>query len=507
MPAGRGRRGSRRWSSPRPPAPARSPAPPVRRRADRAPACAASGAACSRQRAQSLHRLLDALQGDHLDALDRLLRRIGLGHQRMREAELGGFAQTLLAARRRPHLAGQADFAEGDQASPAAAGCAGWRRSRAAPRDRPPARWMRTPPTALTKTSWSKQRCRHGDAARPAASPAASHSRPTVSRRGLGLCAASTSACTSTSSGRVPSCVTSTQEPDTAVACCDRNSADGLETPRRPLSVIAKTPDLVDGAEAVLDRAHQAEARMRVALEIEHGVDDVLQHARPGERAVLGDVADEDDAGARSLGEARQLRRALAHLRHRAGRRLQRVRLQRSGSSRSPPRRAARLASVARIFSSLISASTRRPSRRQLQPSRAQRHLRAGFLARHVEHRSAASRRAWRAPAAAAWSCRCRDRRRSARRRRPRVPPPSTRSNSSMPVGWRGSSRGLIVGELLQAAGTAQRSERAGIAVGRRRRFGDGLDQRVPLAAARTLSLPLRDWPHRTRCRCRRSWP
>ena len=52
--------------------------------------------------------------------------------------------------------------------------------------------------------------------------------------------------------------------------------------------------ELVDGAEAVLDRAHQPEARMRVALEIEHRVDDVLQHARAGDRALLGHVADED---------------------------------------------------------------------------------------------------------------------------------------------------------------------------------------------------------------------
>ena len=32
-----------------------------------------------------------------------------------------------------------------------------------------------------------------------------------------------------------------------------------------------------------------------LALERQHGVDDVLEHARPGERAVLGDVADEHD--------------------------------------------------------------------------------------------------------------------------------------------------------------------------------------------------------------------
>ena len=83
--------------------------------------------------------------------------------------------------------------------------------------------------------------------------------------------------------------------------------------------------ELVGGAEAVLDRAHEAEARMRVAFEVEHGVDDVLQHARAGDRALLGHVADEDDDDAALLGEARQLRRAFAHLRDAARRRRQRL--------------------------------------------------------------------------------------------------------------------------------------------------------------------------------------
>ena len=39
-----------------------------------------------------------------------------------------------------------------------------------------------------------------------------------------------------------------------------------------------------------------------LALERQHGVDDVLEHAGPGERAVLGDVADEHDRHAAPLG-------------------------------------------------------------------------------------------------------------------------------------------------------------------------------------------------------------
>ena len=61
-------------------------------------------------------------------------------------------------------------------------------------------------------------------------------------RLGAMPCDSSTSACSSTSSGRVPSCVTITQDPATPELCCDRKSADGLVTSRSPFSVIAKTP-------------------------------------------------------------------------------------------------------------------------------------------------------------------------------------------------------------------------------------------------------------------------
>jgi len=58
---------------------------------------------------------------------------------------------------------------------------------------------------------------------------------------------------------------------------------------------------------------------VRVAFEVQDGVDDVFEHARPGERAFLGHVPHQHDGGARALGGARQLGGALAHLRHRAG--------------------------------------------------------------------------------------------------------------------------------------------------------------------------------------------
>ena len=44
---------------------------------------------------------------------------------------------------------------------------------------------------------------------------------------------------------------------------------------------------------------------MGITLEIEHGVNNVLEHARTRERTLLGDMANEDDGDAGCLGEAR----------------------------------------------------------------------------------------------------------------------------------------------------------------------------------------------------------
>ena len=58
---------------------------------------------------------------------------------------------------------------------------------------------------------------------------------------------------------------------------------------------------------------------MLVALKIEHGVHHVFQHARAGDGAVFGNVADENHGDAHLLSDAGELRGALAHLRHAAG--------------------------------------------------------------------------------------------------------------------------------------------------------------------------------------------
>ena len=100
---------------------------------------------------------------------------------------------------------------------------------------------MRMPPTALTKTSWSAHETPPWRFSTASSIANRSRSSPTLRRRGLAP-PASTKACTSTSSGRDPSSVASTQAPGTGWACWLRKIALGLLTPRSPRSVMANTP-------------------------------------------------------------------------------------------------------------------------------------------------------------------------------------------------------------------------------------------------------------------------
>src|SRR6185312_14776324 len=100
----------------------------------------------------------------------------------------------------------------------------------------------RMPPTTLTNTSWSYAAtppCRCSTASSMARRFCSS---PRVTRRGLPSEDWSTSACTSTSSGRVPSRVTITALPEVGPECDERKIADGFGTSRSPLSDIANTP-------------------------------------------------------------------------------------------------------------------------------------------------------------------------------------------------------------------------------------------------------------------------
>ena len=87
--------------------------------------------------------------------------------------------------------------------------------------------------------------------------------------------------------------------------------------------------DLVGGAKAVLDRAQDAELMPALALEIEHGIDHVLEHPRPGDDALFGHVADENQDETTPLRQPDQFLRRGADLTDCTGRAVQGVEIHR----------------------------------------------------------------------------------------------------------------------------------------------------------------------------------
>ncbi len=144
-------------------------------------------------------------------------------------------------------------------------------------------------------------------------------SSPDVVRRGRSAAVRVTSAWTSASNGRRPSMVTATQVPGTCCWWFSTNRPVGSVTAEMPSWDEVEAADLVDGAEPVLHGPDHPEARVAVALEVQYDVDDVLEHAGPGDRAVLGDVADEDGGDVAGLGHPDQGRRHLLDLGDAAG--------------------------------------------------------------------------------------------------------------------------------------------------------------------------------------------
>ena len=117
----------------------------------------------------------------------------------------------------------------------------------------------------------------------------------------------------------------------------------------------------------------------------------MFHDARSGDLAVLGDVADEDHGRAGALGEPDQRLRARAHLRHRAGSRLDQVgphRLDRvdNDETRGRPFAERRYDVLDRGLGRQFDL---RP--REAEPLGAQSHLRHRFFARNI-NRAMASR-------------------------------------------------------------------------------------------------------------------
>ena len=109
-----------------------------------------------------------------------------------------------------------------------------------------------------------------------------------------------------------------------------------------------------------------------VALELQDAVDEVLEDARPGDGAVLRDVADEHGRDAGLLRDAKQPAGRLAHLRH--GPRSRADRAACSVCTESMTQTSGRsVSSVAQTTSRSVSA--RISPARSAQPRGAQRHL------------------------------------------------------------------------------------------------------------------------------------
>ena len=79
-----------------------------------------------------------------------------------------------------------------------------------------------------------------------------------------------------------------------------------------------KQADFAGRAKAVLHAANNAVRVEPIAFEVDDGIDDVLDDLGPGERALLGDMADEHDRDPAALGEVDEFHAAFAQLRDRA---------------------------------------------------------------------------------------------------------------------------------------------------------------------------------------------
>jgi hypothetical protein len=99
----------------------------------------------------------------------------------------------------------------------------------------------------------------------------------------------------------VPSIPAKTALPGAGWSRLDRNRAEGFGDLGQPAAGHLEDADLVGGAEAVLDRAQDAELVAALAFEIKDGIDHVFDHAGAGDLAVLGDMADQDDRHAARL--------------------------------------------------------------------------------------------------------------------------------------------------------------------------------------------------------------
>ena len=225
------------------------------------------------------------------------------------------------------------------------------------------------------------------------------------------------------------------------------------------------------------------------ALEIEHGVDHVLDHARTRDLPLLGDVADQDDGRAGRLGVADDALGGGPYLRDRAGGRFGEVGPQRLDGIEDdevrPPALAQRRQDVLDIG---LGGEFHRRGRRT-ESLRAQPDLRHGLLAGDVDDPMAAI---------------CKRRRRLHQQRR--LADAGIAADQHGRAAHEAAARGTVelgdagddarrILDLPRQGGECHRPALAGRAQGTRNRTdaaGAFLDQRVPGAAGLALARPAR---------------
>ena len=319
-------------------------------------------------------------------------------HERAREAEARGLGQAPIDLRHRAHLATEAELPDRDGVA-ARSAVPG---ARSPPRARPRGRCRSRRSATRRRCSRRRRRRRaarrcagraprgagRGDRRR-ARAPTAAVARALRARRGPAPRRAS---------GARPSSTAATTEPGTSSRRSTRKRADASGTSARPTRGHLEQPELVGAPEPVLQRVEQAQRVAAIAVDREHGVDDVLEHPRPRERAFLRDVTDEHRGELALLGLLHEPVGAVAHLGDRARR------AGRSGSStvwiessasicgRDRPRRARRRGAATSRRRRAGRARARRPARRGVRTCA---HDSSAVTSRHRVPRAAIRPSAW----------------------------------------------------------------------------------------------------------------
>ena len=235
-------------------------------------------------------RGVDVGHADHLQAVDGADRagvavRLGRARSAPRKPEPGGLGQPLREVADPAQLAGQADLADRHQVG---AGC----RAASRPRRRAIATARSAAGSAMPDAADGggehvvgvQPDPRLAAGARPRSIATREPSSPDVVRRGRSAVAGVTSACTSARIGRRPSRRTLTQVPAHRLVVPGDEEPGGVGDRDDALAGQVEAADLVDRAEAVLHRPHHPEPGAALALEVQHHVDEVLEHPRAGDR-------------------------------------------------------------------------------------------------------------------------------------------------------------------------------------------------------------------------------